>query len=150
MEHQAGTDVLTRYGQYIDQFCFECKQKFVDAIASARAFHQGGDEMAVVIIFKPGFDNPRMQHALSTTLVQDMANKDIHMFGKDYNKPFCADGVTENRVPTMLRVGRIALTGFEPRMLATQPGPSSPRSNCVKGEVTSGHGCFVCHIQRCN
>ena len=34
-----------------------------------------------------------------------MANKDIHMFGKDYNKPFCADGVTENRVPTMLRVG---------------------------------------------
>ena len=44
-------------------------------------------------------------------------------------------------VPRKLVV-QVELTGFEPRMLATQPGPSSPRSNCVKGEVTSGHGCL--------
>ena len=38
-------------------------------------------------------------------------------------------------VPRKLVV-QVELTGFEPRMLATQPGPSSPRSNCVKGEVS--------------
>ena len=44
---------------------------------------------------------------------------------------------------------RIEGTRVRTRYLPTE-SPSSPRSNKVKGEVTSGHSCFVCHIQRCN